>query len=140
MNSSLKTLLFSLVCLSLACKTVPPAPGLETPPIEGTAPLTTPPPKPVPLIPTATQQGLPQTLPFHLEVQEASNSLRKGLQSFSFAQAGGKWLFVGGRTNGFHRTSTSSRTFPVEYANQDLIVFDPVSGQWWSRALPAAYL
>jgi hypothetical protein len=132
MNSSLKTLLFSLVCVSLACKTVTP-PGLVTPP-----PVTIPGPVTSPL-----QTGLPQTLPFHLEVVESTanpKSLPKGLQSFAFAQAGGKWLFVGGRTNGFHRTSTSSRTFPVAYANEQLIVVDPVSGQSWSRNLPAAYL
>lgn len=141
MNASLKSFVFSLVCLSLACKTVGTPPDPVTPPPEETPPpVPSPGPQPEPPRPQPGRAGLPATLPFHLEVVEGTKSLPKGLQSFAFAESGGKWLFVSGRTNGFHRTSTSSRTFPVEYANQQLLVFDPVSGQSWSRALPAAYL
>jgi hypothetical protein len=142
MNPAWKTLAFSLLCLSLACKTVntPPEPVRPSPAEATPPPATDSGPRPGPVSSQAALAGLPATLPFHLEVSEGAKSLPRGVQSFAFATSGGKWLFVGGRTNGFHLTATSMRTFPVAYANKQLLVFDPGSGQSWSRDLPAAYL
>ena len=54
------------------------------------------------------------------------------IHSFAFAQANGKWLFIGGRTNGLHGFSGAS-SFPKQYSNINIYVVDPNTLQVWSR-------
>ena len=57
------------------------------------------------------------------------------LQSAVYAQAGGKWLLFGGRTNGLHGfNSTGLSNFPPLFQNPDIIVIDPATGQTWTRS------
>jgi len=56
-----------------------------------------------------------------------------------FAVHEGKWLLVGGRTNGFHRTSIPESTFPSRFANEYLYVVDPGRNASWKVALPEKY-
>ncbi|MBV9880853.1 MAG: hypothetical protein JO180_10185 [Gemmatirosa sp.] len=75
--------------------------------------------------------------PFQLAVQPAAHQPAPALQSFSLGTNNGNWLLVGGRRNGFHRTSDRESTFPTRYANDSLFVVDPGSGRRWSMMLPA---
>ncbi len=59
-----------------------------------------------------------------------------GLHSYAYATHQGKWLLVGGRTNGFHRTSTPASTFPSATANDSLRVLNPSTGQVLSAPVP----
>jgi hypothetical protein len=78
-------------------------------------------------------------VPFTLRVQPAANQPAPALQSFAFAQHNGMWLIVGGRTNGFHRTSTPESTFPSQYENRYFYVVDPVGDREWKVAIPDAF-
>lgn len=67
--------------------------------------------------------------PFTIELEAVSTSQQlPGLHSFAFAQSGSKWLFAGGRINGLHGFSTNDN-FPVQYANDNLIVIDTATWQ-----------
>lgn len=75
-----------------------------------------------------------QTDPFTVEIEQVTMPGTPNLHSFAFAQANGKWLFIGGRTNGLHSLSTLN-AFPRNYANSVVYVVDPSTGQIWSTSL-----
>lgn len=91
--------------------------------------------------PVAAQQESAAPLPFAIELRELAYDGLPGLHSFAFAQSGGKWLIVGGRTNGLHSFSRSHGTqppqnaFPPNHANRRVWVIDPATGQSWSSPL-----
>ena len=72
--------------------------------------------------------------PFTLETELVSMSNAPRIHSFAFAQSGGKWLFIGGRTNGLHGFSIGE-SFPPTYENKFIWVMDPSNGQTWSENL-----
>ncbi len=57
-----------------------------------------------------------------------------GLQSFVFGHHDGKWLLIGGRTDGLHQRQPFA-SFLAADNNTDLFVIDPVSKQVWSSPL-----
>lgn len=126
-----------LLFLTLACsnvekaQTAPPAsePTTSEPVLAGVE-------APVFAAEPATQET---TMPYRLVVEETNKVLEPGVQSAAFAEHDGKWLFVGGRLQGFHRTASSSRTFPSAYSNEDFIVYDTASGQVYKAPVPAGY-
>jgi hypothetical protein len=71
-------------------------------------------------------------LPFEIQVTPVNIPNIPGLQSAAHAQYGGKWLFIGGRTNGLHGFGTG-QDFPPQFQNTGIIVIDPKTGQVWSR-------
>lgn len=79
-------------------------------------------------------------LPFSFTVREAATQPgAPALQSFAIGRADGLWLLVGGRRNGFHRTSDRESTFPSAWANDSLYVVDVAAGRTWSAPLPPQY-
>jgi len=74
------------------------------------------------------------TPPFTIEIEAIPNTNTIGLHSFAFAQWGSKWLFVGGRTNGLHGFLPGTG-FPMQAANNQLIVIDTVNWQTWTSSL-----
>ena len=76
-----------------------------------------------------------QTYPYNLEIEQITVAGAPALHSFAYAQSGGKWLFIGGRTNGMHTFSNLVPNFPPQYQNKYVWVVDPVTGQSWSRSL-----
>ncbi len=70
--------------------------------------------------------------PYSIEVEQAIMPDAPKIHSFAFAQAEGKWLFIGGRINGMHGF-TASTSFPKEFSNKSIYVVDPATGQTWSR-------
>src|SRR6478672_1653719 len=68
------------------------------------------------------------TLPFSIEASEDVASQFPGapyLQSFSFAQWQGRWVFIGGRISGYHAVGGGSADFLRADANGDVWVVDP---------------
>lgn len=57
-----------------------------------------------------------------------------GLQSYVCAQHNGKWLFMGGRTDGLHRRQPFA-SFDAASNNQHIYVVDPLTEQVWSASV-----
>src|SRR5256885_12519843 len=67
------------------------------------------------------------TVPFTIEATEDAADEFPGaprLQSFSFAQWKGRWVFVGGRISGYHAVGGGSAEFLPADANRDVWVID----------------
>jgi hypothetical protein len=84
---------------------------------------------------------------FTLEAREDESARFPGsprLHSFAKAQWNGKWIFIAGRTGGYHGVGAAEADFPREHANTRIWVVDP-SGDGPARtfnfpvaALPAS--
>jgi hypothetical protein len=82
------------------------------------------------LLPVAADTG---GLPFTVEVEVASMATdpvfatAPSVHSMAFAVSPntGRWLIIGGRTNGFHGF-TATANFPRAYANDTIYVIDPI--------------
>ena len=72
--------------------------------------------------------------PFTVEFEEVNIPGAPNVHSFVFAKSNGKWLIIGGRTNGLHGF-TPITAFPVSYQNKRVYVIDPNTNQVWSREL-----
>jgi len=72
-------------------------------------------------------------VPFNVELEQINIPGAPSLHSFAFAQYNGKWLFIGGRTNGLHGFSNTLPAFPRAYANRNIFVVDPNTNQVWSK-------
>ncbi|MGL5888761.1 MAG: hypothetical protein ACRC3B_02680, partial [Bacteroidia bacterium] len=73
--------------------------------------------------------------PFTIELEAVSTPQQlPGLHSFAFAKSGSKWMFAGGRINGLHGFSTNDN-FPVQYANENLIVIDTATWQVYQSSV-----
>jgi hypothetical protein len=84
------------------------------------------------LIP-ASSALTPARLPFRVNIEEVSFPGAPALHSFAAAQSNGKWLFIGGRTNGIHSFDPLPiNNFPPSQANHWVWVVDPLVGQAWS--------
>jgi hypothetical protein len=79
-------------------------------------------------------------IPFQVSVTASETQPAPPLQSFAIATDQGKWLLIGGRTNGFHRTSTREATFPIANSNEDIYVVDPAAGRAWKSPVPQPFL
>lgn len=73
-----------------------------------------------------------QTEPYAIEVERINMPGTPSIHSFAFAEANGKWLFIGGRINGLHGFNPSD-AFPKQYSNKNIFVVDPAAVQTWSR-------
>ena len=69
----------------------------------------------------------------HVELEPITIKNLKGVQSFAFGQANGKWLIIGGRIDGLHRRQPFA-AFSPDGNNQELVVIDPVQGKKWSSS------
>ena len=68
----------------------------------------------------------PALLPFQVDLVEVSFPGAPALHSFAAAQLDGKWLFIGGRTNGIHSFDPLPiNNFPPSQANHWVWVVDP---------------
>lgn len=74
-------------------------------------------------------------LPFEVKIKTADFELPNGWHSGTFATFEGKWLIIGGRTNGLHGFSDDESNFPPSAQNTSVFVVDPCSGRTWSRSL-----
>lgn len=81
-----------------------------------------------------TLQASAQTAPFQIVIEPFSIDGLEGLQAFAVGQYNGKWLLMGGRSDGLHRRQPWA-TFDSAGQNPQLIVVDPVAQQTWSAPL-----
>ena len=78
--------------------------------------------------------GFSQAFPFDVKVEAISIPNLQGLQSYCYGQHNGKWLIMGGRTDGLHLRQPNS-SFDLAGHNTQIFVVDPVSKQQWSVGL-----
>jgi hypothetical protein len=71
---------------------------------------------------------------FTVMLQPVNISGLPGLQSYAYGQHDGKWLVIGGRTDGLHLRQPPF-TFLAADNNTDIYVIDPEAGQYWSAPL-----
>lgn len=81
---------------------------------------------------TARAQAAP---PYTVELVETTFVGAPGLHSFALGRHGGRWLLVGGRTNGLH--GFVYNPFPPAFANGALVVLDPEARRAWAASLDA---
>lgn len=82
---------------------------------------------------TAITAG-PNAFPYSVRLEEISIPDFEGLHSYAYGQYDGKWLLVGGRTDGLHARQPFA-SFPLAYNNRNLIVIDPETKEYWSAPL-----
>lgn len=78
-----------------------------------------------------------QSLPFSVYVEPMSIPGMVGVQSFCYGTNNGKWLIVGGRTDGLHKSmgmGMMGPPFPASSNNNQVIVVDPLAGQMWTTS------
>ena len=71
-------------------------------------------------------------VPFQVQLTPLTIPDAPGLQSAASAEYDGKWLFIGGRTDGLHGMVPLLNNFPPKYENRNIIVIDPTTGQVWT--------
>src|SRR5579872_5407105 len=82
-----------------------------------------------------------KTLPFRIEATENVAGHFPGapkLQSFAWAAWDGKWIFIGGRTTGYHGVGAAEADFPRAGSNEKIWVVDPAGGTARTYSLPVA--
>src|SRR5919204_421455 len=75
-----------------------------------------------------TDASGPGAQPLSIEASEDVSADFAGaphLQSFAWAQWDGKWIFIAGRTGGYHGVGQGEVDFPRAKANQKIWVIDP---------------
>jgi len=72
---------------------------------------------------------------FNIDIEQLQNfGNAPSLQSFVFGQYDGKWLLIGGRTDGLHQRQPFA-SFLAANNNTNIYVVDPINKQVWSQAL-----
>lgn len=74
-------------------------------------------------------------LPFRIAIEQADFSLSTGLHSGAVGLHDGKWLLVGGRTNGMHGFANDPNNFPPSQQNTTVYVIDPARRTIGARSL-----
>ena len=72
--------------------------------------------------------------PFQVSIEEVNIPGMPGVQSFVYGQHLGKWLILGGRTDGLHQRQPFA-SFAAADNNTSVYVVDPQSRQVWSKSL-----
>lgn len=80
--------------------------------------------------------GVSAQAPFNLQIEEVTLPNAPGLQSYVVGQHEGKWLLIGGRTDGLHQRQPFA-AFLASANNLMAYVVDPVNLQHWSVSLSA---
>lgn len=75
-----------------------------------------------------------QPSPFKIAIEPVEIPGLKGIQSYAYGQAGGKWLIIGGRTDGLHMRQPFGAFRPAG-KNVVLTVIDPISYQKWESSI-----
>ncbi|TVQ67206.1 MAG: T9SS C-terminal target domain-containing protein [Balneolaceae bacterium] len=69
------------------------------------------------------------SFPYSVELREVSIPGLPGFHSFAYGQHDGKWLIVGGRTDGIHARQPFA-SFPPNHNNEYLFAIDPSTGEF----------
>lgn len=71
------------------------------------------------------------SFPYTIEFKPVSVTGLPGLHSYAYGQSNGKWLIIGGRTDGLHPRQPFN-SFPQSQNNTNIYVVDVQAGQSWS--------
>lgn len=74
------------------------------------------------------------SFPYELVMDSIEIPNLPGLHSYAFAQHDGKWLIIGGRTDGIHPRQPFA-SFPESDNNKNIFVIDVENEQFWSSNL-----
>ena len=91
----------------------------------------------------ADDSAKPPRLPFTIEATENVARQFPGaptLQSFAWAVWDGKWIFIGGRTTGYHGVGAADADFPRSGSNAKIWVIDPGGVPAKTYSMPVSLL
>ncbi len=71
---------------------------------------------------------------FDVEIKPVDVPNLQGLHSYAFAQKNGKWLVIGGRTDGLHARQPMN-AFPQSKSNRDIYVIDIHAKNFWTSSV-----
>ena len=72
--------------------------------------------------------------PFRVELKPMAIEGLPGLHSFAHGQFAGKWILIGGRTDGLHPRQPFN-SFPQAHNNTSIFIVDPVTRESWSTSV-----
>jgi len=78
-------------------------------------------------------------LPFDIKIHTSDLQLQDGIHSGSVALWDGKWLLIGGRTNGLHGFANGNDNFPPQKQNTDVYVVDIKTKKVKKRSLTSSH-
>lgn len=74
------------------------------------------------------------SFPYSVRLEQVSVPGLPGFHSFAYGQHDGKWLIVGGRTDGIHARQPFA-SFPANHNNDHVFVIDPSTGEFFAESL-----
>lgn len=81
-----------------------------------------------------TGQVRADTEPYAIDLEQIFIPNAPAIHSFAFAESNGRWLFIGGRTNGLHGFNAVN-SFPKQFSNIYIYVVDPLANITYSRSI-----
>lgn len=76
-------------------------------------------------------------VPYSIGLKPLTQQPMEGLHSFAYGVHDGNWLIIGGRKDGFHRTSALGGNFNSQFANNEIIVLDQSNWKVSTMPLPS---
>ncbi len=86
------------------------------------------------LLHTGVQAQVNTTFDYSIQLTPVNVPGLRGLHSYAFGQANGKWLVIGGRKDGLHARQPFN-AFPLAQNNDSIYVIDVAAQQYWSASL-----
>ncbi len=83
-----------------------------------------------PVVLTAQESNFP----YSVRLEQVSVPGLPGFHSYAYGQHDGKWLIVGGRTDGIHARQPFA-SFPPNHNNDHIFVIDPSTGEFFAESL-----
>lgn len=74
------------------------------------------------------------SFPYSVRLEQVAVPGLPGFHSFAYGQHDGKWLIVGGRTDGIHARQPFA-SFPPNHNNNHIFVIDPSTGEFFAESL-----
>lgn len=74
------------------------------------------------------------SFPYSVRLEQVTVPGLPGFHSFAYGQHNGKWLIVGGRTDGIHARQPFA-SFPPNHNNDYIFVIDPSTGEFFAERL-----
>ncbi len=74
------------------------------------------------------------SFPYSVRLEQVAVPGLPGFHSFAYGQHDGKWLIVGGRTDGIHARQPFA-SFPANHNNNHIFVIDPSTGEFFAESL-----
>lgn len=86
------------------------------------------------ILPHAVLTAQESSFHYSVRLEQVSVPGLPGFHSFAFAQHDGKWLIVGGRTDGIHARQPFA-SFPANHNNDHIFVIDSITGEFFTQDL-----